>query len=339
MKLTLSQALCLAVLLALGSLPMTAQSVISARSGLIHYVEGEAFLADKLVELKVGNYPEIPENALFRTGEGRAEVLLNPGAFLRMGENTSIRMFSNRLTDTRFEFISGSAVIESDDLMPEKGVTADKSNRLTITHNGVTVELRKNGLYRFDSSPAQLRVYAGEAEVKAGSNIFVVKAGKLLPLSETAVAMEKFDSKVGDSLYRWAKRRSEYLAMANLSAAKYVRDNGYTWRRSGWFYNPYFGMFTFIPWNGIYRSPYGFFFYAPREVYRIYEPPSRVGSGLGTGYDSGLGYRTMGTTSSGYSGTVASSSGSASVAAPSTAASGAASAPVSRSGAGGGRDR
>ena len=89
------------------------QQVISARSGLIHYVEGRVLLDGKPVEVKITAFPEIKENMEFRTEDGRAEVLLNPGVFLRLGENSAIRMVSNKLSDSRVEFLSGSAVIES----------------------------------------------------------------------------------------------------------------------------------------------------------------------------------------------------------------------------------
>src|SRR5437588_9754366 len=84
----------------------SAQSVISAKSGLIHYAEGRVYLGDKLVESQFGSFPDIKGNGQVRTEDGRAEVLLTPGVFLRIGENSSIRMVTNRLIDTRVEFLS-----------------------------------------------------------------------------------------------------------------------------------------------------------------------------------------------------------------------------------------
>ena len=319
----------------LGALPLAAQSVISARAGLIHYVEGRVLLADKPVEVRSATFPEIKEGVDLRTEDGRAEVLLNPGVFLRVRENSAVRMIIARLSDTRVEFLSGSILVESNHQLSEK------DNSVTIIYQGATVQLRKSGIYRFESEPAQLRVYAGEADVKAVSNFLTVKQGKLLPLPD-GVAVEKFDTRNGDAFSRWSKRRAEYIAVANISAAKSVGDSGNTWRRSGWLFNPYFGMFTFIPGAGhLWSSPYGYRFYCPRTVYRVFEAPMVAGgswSGGGPHYNSNLGYQTMPQTSSGYSGTVAAARPSA--AAPTTTGAGAASAPISRdSGAGGGRER
>ena len=97
------------------------QFVISAHSGLIHYVEGRALLDSKPVEVKIATFPEMKENMELRTEDGRAEVLLNPGAFLRLGENSAVRMVSNKLSDSRMEFISGSIVIEADGSAASQG--------------------------------------------------------------------------------------------------------------------------------------------------------------------------------------------------------------------------
>ena len=80
-------------------LPAGAQQLISAKSGLIHYTEGD---------VKIGDVPAGPNNAIYQSlangkelaaGEGRAEMLLGPGQFLRLNENSTVRMESNRLED------------------------------------------------------------------------------------------------------------------------------------------------------------------------------------------------------------------------------------------------
>ena len=278
-----------------------AQSVISAKSGLIHYVEGRVLLDGKPVEVKIATFPDMKDNSELRTEDGRAEILLTPGAFLRVGENSAVRMLSTKLTDSRIEFLSGSAVIEAD------GGTGDGEDFVTVNYKGAAVHIRKGGIYRFDSEPAQLRVYSGQAEVETGVNTVIVKAGKMAVLPN-AVAVEKFDSKNGDALNRWSQRRAEYISMANVSAAKFVRDSGTVWNQSNWYYNPYFGMMTYIPYGGIYRSPYGYVYYTPRTVYRVYQAPVTYSPMQSSnGFDAAsYGYRGAPQTSSGYSGVVAS---------------------------------
>ncbi len=298
-----------------------AQSVISAQSGLIHYVEGEAFLGKDAVKLKAAQYPSIRKEMVFRTGEGRAEVLLTPGAFLRLSENTSIRMKNTDLTNARVEFMTGSILIESADVSK-----TSRENQVSVVLGTTTVALRKAGVYRIDSDPMRLRVYDGEAEVRTYNDMAVVKKGKMLPL-EGVLAAEKFDPKLGDAFYRWAGRRSESLASANIWAAKRISDGNLSWGRSGWIYNPYFGMFTFVPMNGIWMSPFRSRYYSPYAVNQLfynYTPHSIGGYGQG-GWD-GTRAASITPSSSGYSGYRNMSSPAPSN--PSTSAAAAPSAPV-----------
>jgi len=253
-------------LIALGGTTAFGQSVISAHSGLIHYVEGRVLLDGKPVEVKITNFPEVKENMELRTEDGRAEVLLNPGVFLRLAENSAVRMVANKLSDTKVEFLSGSALVESSREL------AQKENFVTILYKGSAAHLRKSGIYRFDSEPAQFRVFSGEAELETGANVLIVKTGRMVSF-DGLVAVEKFDAKEGDELSRWSQRRAEYVSMANVSAAKYVSNSG-SWNSSGWYFNPYFGMFTYIPLNGMFNSPYGYSYFSPWVVYRVYQAPS-----------------------------------------------------------------
>jgi len=70
---------------------------------MIHYVEGKVLLEGQPVDPKFGEFPEVKNDQVLQTEEGRAEVLLTPGVFLRVSENSSFRMLSNRLSDTALE--------------------------------------------------------------------------------------------------------------------------------------------------------------------------------------------------------------------------------------------
>jgi len=318
---------------ALGAAAAWAQAVISAKSGMIHYLEGQVFLGDQALESKFGSFPEVKENQVLRTAEGRAEVLLTPGVFLRLAENSSFRMVTNRLVDTRLEVLSGAAVFEVDEMPRDNGVTAVLNNS--------SVRLMKKGLYRFDAQPPAVRVFDGEALATSGDRNVEVKEGKMLTL-DSDLAVARFDKETTDALDRWSRRRGHDLAMANVYAANSLRTSGATWLSSGWVWNPYFGMFTFVPYGGAFSSPYGYRFWSPLAVYRIYQPRVYYGgnnfpsSGRGGGY----GYGTVAHTSSGYSGVIASapvsvssSAPAAAAHAPSTSTAAAPAAPVSRGGA------
>ncbi len=349
MKPVWATALTLAIL-ALGAIPASAQPVISAKSGLVSYIEGKVFVNDSQVEPSLTNFPDVKEKAILRTTEGRAEVLLSPGVFLRVGENSSFRMITNRLIDTRLELLTGSAVVEADEIA--------KDTNITIVASKATIVIAKHGLYRFDMEPSRIKVFDGLASVTAGEQTTPVAAGKALSLDSETASVEKFDKEATDALDRWSKRRAENVAMANVSSAKQVHDYGcsnYPTNFSnpvatnspcynpcgGWRYNPWYGMVTYIPCGGNIYSPYGYRYWSPNNVSRMYYVPRQPtygnggygGGGMGGGY-----YPSMGSTSGGYSGAVsaAPSMSSAPAAVSSSGSSAASSAGASSAGHGGG---
>ncbi len=258
-----------------------AQSIVSARSGAIHHIQGDVYLDGEAVEMEFAKFPNMVEGSVLETGRGRAEILLTPGVILRLAENSSVKMLSNQLNDTQIEFLTGSALVEAMELLD--------GNKIAFRVNDAVVNLDKAGLYRIDDDPPQLRVYDGKAWVYKDDEKLKAKKGRVVELG-TFLAASKFDAKQDDELYRWSSRRSGYLAMANLSAARSLDRWGTSWSRSGWLWNPYFGMFTFVPGYGAFSSPFGYSFWSPARVYMVYNPP-RVysGGGGGGGMSSGGG--------------------------------------------------
>ncbi len=325
----------LAVTLFCAAAPLaTGQTVVSARSGTVHYVEGKVLIDDKSVEMKFGQFPEVTKGQVLKTEEGRAELLLTPGVILRIGEGSAIRMISTPLTDTRVELLKGSALVECAEIM--------KDTSVTFRAGETEVLFRKRGLFRLDLEPPLLRVYGGEATVVNGGVSTIVKDGRQVELNAALLVPVKFDKNDTDSLYRWAKRRAETLAVANIAAAtRAARRGGASWMNRGWVWNPYFGMLTWVPYRGSYYSPFGYRYWSPGTVYQVFERPSppSMGSGMPSAassaapsYNPSYGYTTASRTASDYSVAPApSASSSAGAAAPTP------SAPARGSDAGGGR--
>jgi len=263
-----------------------AQYMISAHSGVVQSVDGRAYLEDQPIQPKFGQFPDIKENQKFRTEDGRAEILLTPGVFLRMGENSSIQMVSNKLTDTRVEVFSGSVMVECDEIQKNDA----KDNAVMLLYKGDTMVLVKHGLYRVDTDPARFQVYDGEAIVKGDSGQVTLRSGKETALTGVLMA-ENFDKKSVDDLYLWSSQRSSYLAKASVSSATTLRNSsggGY----SPWQYNSMFGMFTYVPYGGMAYSPFGWGFYSPYSVFGspYYYAPYGYG---GYGYSGGTAGRTV----------------------------------------------
>ncbi len=239
-----------------------AQQIVSAHSGVVHYTEGKVFIGDQAVERKFGVFPEIQVGEELRTeAGGRAEILLTPGAFLRVSENSSVRMLSRELSDTRFEVLSGSAMVECDDLV--------KNTSLSVVYKGRNIQLQKNGLYRLDTDPGTLKVYEGQALVRSQSGDQEVKKGKEANLDGVTVA-QKFNPKLGDDFYAWNGMRSGYIASANVSTAQSYNSSGMRWASNTWLWDPWYGAFTFIPSAAYLYNPFGWGFWSP--TYVVYAP-------------------------------------------------------------------
>ncbi len=276
--------LSLAVLL-VGASSAWAQQVISAHSGVIHFVEGQVTLEGKLVQPKFAEFPDVKNGQTLASQDGRAEVLLTPGVILRIGENSSFKMLSNNRSDTRLQVLSGEAVVEVGELL--------SNNAITLVYGDTHIELIRRGLYQVSADPGKLRVYDGEARVTEGNQSLVARKGREV-LMGAVLDMSGFDVKDVDALMRWASRRSEYLAQANVSAARTASSQGYVgsgyggygygyWVYGGmgmmggmWAYNPWYGMFTYLPYgNGMYYSPYfGYPYYSVGNI-GYYVPTAR----------------------------------------------------------------
>lgn len=245
--------ICVPALFAL-AVGLHGQQMISARAGLLNHLEGNALLNGYQIMVKPGEFPQMKEGDTFRSDAGHQEVLLGPGVFLRLGDNSRFRLVSAQLTGTRVDFQAGSAVIEC--------AGQPKHAHLSLTFQKAMVSILKDGVYRLDSDPGQLEVYAGEARVLEGGRTQTVGKDRRLVLDGASVP-GKFDDQADDALYQWAKRRSEYLAAANGSAAAYVRLSGVSYASSSWVWNPSYKAYTFLPPSGSWRNLWGFEYHSP----------------------------------------------------------------------------
>ena len=207
-----SCAFCAIIVVTVLILPAFGQSVISTRSGTIHYFEGTVYLGDQALESHPGKFPSMSQGAELRTAEGRAEVLLTPSVFVRMGERSKIRMIANELSDTRVELLAGSAVVDS--------AERSSGNSVTLICRKWSVRFPEQGVYRIDSDPPRLWVLQGKAEVSADTNegALIVGQGMDVPFAPVLVPEQSIDQP-HDALSTWAEGRQESISTDNAIAA------------------------------------------------------------------------------------------------------------------------
>ena len=258
---------------------------VPPQPGTINYIEGHASEGGQALGEKSVGTAKLGAGQSLSTQDGKVEILLTPGIFFRVDDHSSVRMISPGLADTVLELDKGRAMVEVADIRPE--------NNVRVNEGGESTRLLKPGLYDFDADRGQIRVFDGKAFVQTGGQRIEVKSGRQLNLNATGkLKARRFDKTAyTDDFYRWASLRSSYLAEANVDAARtYGAAGGWSpsvWNGTGWYWDPSFDAYTFIPDDGIFFDPFGWGFYSP---WFAYEAPY---FGYGYGY-GGFGYGGVG---------------------------------------------
>lgn len=250
------------------------QNANPARPGTINYIEGQVAIDGQAVKQASVGRSAAETGQVISTAQGRAEVLLTPGIFLRMGHKTAVKMISPDLTQTVVDLQQGHADIEVDQIY--------KQNDVVILDRGVQTRLLHTGLYSFDggtvTGPGVLRVFDGKAVVfptnnpnheqdtKNAQKPDVVKGSHELALTGDGGKPQRFDKKSAeDSLYNWGSLRSSYLNEANVQLASEYGNGGAS--ASGWLWDEGLFGYTWLPGDGAFLNPFGFGFYSPYYLY------------------------------------------------------------------------
>lgn len=277
----------------------TSAYFISAKSGMINYVEGEPTVSHPEFSdpRQVVPRHQLVKGDVLQTEEGqRVEMLLNPGTYLRVAENSRVRVVATGFEDMRFSLEKGTAILETLSLRR-------KVHRLHILTPSGDLRVLKKGLYRFDvgaEDKVRVTVYKGKLRwIQDQTKIAVLKSGKAFNLNRSAKGKLHF-SKVGkgpfDEIDLWSAKRAVALIAANAKIPSWMSRSALSryGRRSagGWVYDPFSRMYTFIPFHSLLRSPYGLAYgnYCPtwRSYGPVYASRGYGGSGLSragsTGY-------------------------------------------------------
>ncbi|WP_446742490.1 FecR domain-containing protein [Silvibacterium acidisoli] len=254
------------LLVALATLSVSAfgQSTNQARPGTLNYVEGTAAIGRHVLSSRSVGSAELQPGQTLTTQNGKAEILLTPGVFLRVGDNSSVKMIAPDLTHTEVDLLHGQALIEVDQIY--------RQNDLLVDQNGGQTELLKVGLYGFNADTNSVRVFDGKAAFYPGDTYqpnqkpVLVKGSRELAVNGELAKPQDFDkNKVHDDLYNWSSLRSQYLGQANLDLAmSYAGSPGFY---PGWFWNAGLYGYTWLPGDGLFWSPFGFGFYSPYYIY------------------------------------------------------------------------
>jgi hypothetical protein len=228
--------------------------------GTINYVEGQAMLNGQPLGPGAAGYTVALPNQTIQTQVGFVEVLLTPGAFLRIGHNSEVVMQSLGLANLQLLVIHGSAMVEAADLI--------KGTVMQVNISGATTQIEKRGLYEVDANQQLVRVLDGKVKVLEQSSVMAMGKGDQVALTNANLKSHGFDKHVAeaDPLYVWSRVRSQAEAQANVAVASNVAVYG-GWYGPGWYWDPFWAEYAFLPGAGFLYSPFGWGFYSPAFVY------------------------------------------------------------------------
>lgn len=192
--------------------------------------------------------------------DGRLEVLLNPGSYLRLAENSDLELIDDSLDSLRLKLNKGVAVLEATG-------GGDVQMLTEIVTPQTTISIVKTGLYRINVSSAQTEVAVRKGRAVVGSaSVLTIKDGKKAIITGAdGVNLAKYDKKEQDAFDFWSKQRAEMLTAVNRNLPDAMISNaifssGYRPLRSRtglWIYDPFLNSNTFFPFYSGWSSPYG----------------------------------------------------------------------------------
>ncbi len=261
---------------------------ISAKPGAVNYIEGNAQLDGQVLTVSSLKAVFMNAGSLLETRDGKAEVLLTPGIFLRIGDNSRVRMLKPSLVDTQIAIEAGESMIEVDQFV--------KESHITVSVHGALAGIEKNGLYRFRADgDASVAVMDGKLDVSFGEKHTSVGKGHEALLTDN-LKVRDFNKNEPDELYAWSNIRAEYNASLTYQAARSAYSSGYGggggyggngyggygggFYGNGWYWSNGFNSWLWMP-GGQYFSPFGWGFYGPGFV--SYAPVVLVPVGGGGG--------------------------------------------------------
>jgi len=261
--------ICAAIAIALGLASTgTAQNrekfVISAKAGGVNSVTGRVMVTRAGKSQLLTAQDDLTAGDLVTTGAAsQVEVLLNPGSYLRVSENSAFEFADNSLEKLRVRLIKGSAIVEAMGL-------DDTELHITIVTEQSRVVVARRGVYRINAAAdsTELLVRKGRALIN-DNPLNVIKGGNEVVFRGASFVAMKLGKRQQDQFDDWSKERANTLAKANekLSARglnTYLASVDYwDWAFSAanpygfWAFSPFSRCFTFLPFYYGWSSPYG----------------------------------------------------------------------------------
>jgi hypothetical protein len=278
---TLGAIAVLAVFVSAGQAQNREKFGISARAGGVNAVNGRVTVTRTGQSAQLlSSQDDLVSGDVVNTDAGsQTEVLLNPGSYLRVAENSEFVLVDNSLNNLVVKLVKGSAIIEA--------TGGDDSDlRINVLANQQSLLIIRSGIYRINVQPtvAELLVRKGRVLPSTSMN-GLVKGGTKVMYASGGPLITKLTKQDQDEFDLWSKKRAETLARANEKISGRVM-NGYLanlspfeWAFSAanpwglWTFSSFSHCFTFVPFHYGWSSPYGHYYGNYYNVWPYYGSP------------------------------------------------------------------
>jgi hypothetical protein len=205
--------------------------------GMVNVVEGRVILNGQAIQSASG--PESAEpGQVLETQQGKAELLLTPGVFLRLLDNSAVKLVSRSADEAQVEVMRGTVLVDAD------GVR--KVGRLDVIEGGADIRLLAAGTYEFHAADAAVQVFHGKVSVRDARGGGPEVARKELKIER--VKAGDLDVHGADALYEWSLERSDdmnYVRELMADAMGGTNPDGN--HASGWHWSPWYNEWVYIP--------------------------------------------------------------------------------------------
>jgi hypothetical protein len=180
-----------------------------------------------------------------------AELLLTPGSFLRIGNQSDLILESANSAGVRLRLLKGEALIE----------VLDKQPSIFVEQSGAVAAFQNPGLYTFNARRREMAVYAGEARISRNGIQRTAGADQGVKLRSFREFPVKPDPP--NALWAWSNFRSKQLSGESAASAKSSGISSGEPRSSSWLWDPWAGSYTWVSASGAVTGPFGWPYYSP----------------------------------------------------------------------------
>jgi hypothetical protein len=237
---------------------------ISAKAGGVNAVSGHVMVKREGQSPQLlTSHDDLVSGDVVTTGfGGQAEILLNPGTYFRLAENSEFVLVDSTLDNLLVRLNRGSAIIEATgpDNVSQNISVATSQQKFTIV---------RGGIYRVNATATATEVFVRKGRITLGSESnYVVKGGKKVVISGGTPTIAKLTKNDRDDFDDWSKERGQTLARANerLNARAlggFLSSSAWGWpaarfgRWGLWTWSSFSNCYTFLPFFYGWGSPYG----------------------------------------------------------------------------------